>query len=71
MIRFERLVQSLLGLLNVTNDEAVFQATFKAVLVGQEFIFVQTLLTMTTYATFDLMKNAVIMYSKSATALML
>jgi hypothetical protein len=62
--RFERLVQSL-GLVNVKNDDGL-QATFKAGLVGQEFIFVQTLLTMTTYATFELMKTAVIMYSKSA-----
>jgi hypothetical protein len=45
--RFERLVQSL-GLVNVKNDDVVLQ----------EFIFVQTLLTMTTYATFDLMKTA-------------
>jgi hypothetical protein len=68
--RFERLVQSL-GLVNVKSDDAVLQATFKAGLVGQEFIFVQTLLTMTTYATFELMKTAVIMYSKSAAAVTL
>ena len=65
--RFERLVQSL-GLVNVKNDDAVLQATFKAGLVGSEFLFVQTLLTMTTYATFELMKIAVISYSKSPAA---
>ena len=65
--RFERLIQNL-ALVNVVNDDATVQATFQNGLVGNEFIFVQTLLTMTKYKTFQKMKASIISYSKSSAA---
>ena len=65
--RFERLLQRL-GLVNVVYDDAIVQSTFKSGLVGPEFLFVQTLLMMTNYTSFDNMKTAMISYSKSPAA---
>jgi hypothetical protein len=65
--RFERLIQHL-GLVSVVHDDAIVQSTFKAGLVGPEFIFVQTLLMMKNYKSFEKMKKSIIAYSKSPAA---